>query len=804
MKRIIFYYLVFLIIPVFVQGQHDSSLTTGSSVLYEKLYLHVDREIYSPGEDIWFKVYLVGGINHQLIPGFKNVYVQLIADDGKIIDNQLIMTMNGVAANDFRLNDSIPEGNYIIRAWTKYLLNFGEESVFHKRIAIANPGNSLEYKPKQAMDDRIDLQFLPAGGSLVLNAANHVAFRATDQSGRGVPVAGKIVDEAGEEVASFKSSYRGMGSFIFMPAENKTYRAIAESHPGISTEIAKAVPDGVALHYRPNGNYLRFTLNRNMKAEGTRHLVLKVFHKGIELFSEEVEMDQMQHQLNLFKGLFPAGISKITLMDEQQNVLAERLVFVRNAEDKPVEIRLNKNTFAPHDSINVDILTLLDPGKDSIDNTLSIAVVNADYFSEGGPSQSIESWLLLDSELKGPVESPASLFVDDQEITSEEKLDLVMMINGWRRYYWEDLEKYAGLQLPGWDDAGVTITGKVDRLFGEKPVENGIVTLGPFSNNFVILKDTTDALGRFLFERLYLKDSAEVMINATNKRGSNSVEVFNDTPAIFDSIVPVSEMAGSFMDVRIPESYYRASFYKRISEREYELEHGSILLGDVEVEGKKPFGYSYINAVWGSADRTFNISEDGLSYANIIDYVETMVPGISMGDTSFIYRRDRVQLLLDGFSVDLDELQYIPMGDIAQVDFYKGAMNTARFGTEGGGYSAVLSFLTKSGSDSFYSEFRRIVQGRIVPRVRGFKQAREFYSPAYPLQSFEDQRRPDYRPTMYWNPDVEMINGKAAIRFFSSDMIGRFKVIVEGISRKGKPVYGTSELNVEVPFNGQD
>ena len=100
------------------------------TILYEKLYLHIDREIYSPGDDIWFKSYLVSGINNQLISGFKNIYIQLIAEDGRIINQRLMLSVNGISNNDFHIPDTLSKGQYTIRGFTKYLQNFGEESLF--------------------------------------------------------------------------------------------------------------------------------------------------------------------------------------------------------------------------------------------------------------------------------------------------------------------------------------------------------------------------------------------------------------------------------------------------------------------------------------------------------------------------------------------------------------------------------------------------------------------------------------------------------------------------------------------------
>ncbi|MFW6310187.1 MAG: hypothetical protein ACOC1D_03715, partial [Prolixibacteraceae bacterium] len=75
----------------------SKTVVSDSTTLYEKLYLHIDRELYQPGDDIWFKSYLVSGVNHQLIPGFKNIYVQLLAEDGEIIDQLLMLSTSGVS-----------------------------------------------------------------------------------------------------------------------------------------------------------------------------------------------------------------------------------------------------------------------------------------------------------------------------------------------------------------------------------------------------------------------------------------------------------------------------------------------------------------------------------------------------------------------------------------------------------------------------------------------------------------------------------------------------------------------------------
>ena len=765
------------------------------TILYEKLYLHIDREMYSPGEDVWFKSYLVSGINHQPIPGFKNIYVELLAEDGRVIDQRLMLSINGVSNNDFHLPDTLPTGQYIIRGYTRYLQNFGEESLFHQKIAVSRTTDTPVFKEEMEEQKTIDILFLPEGGSLVLNAANHIAFKAIDESGKGIQVTGKIMDETGQEVTSFVTRYKGMGRIVFMPQEGKKYYALIDGYPDFKLPFEDALSDGIAIHYHQNGNNLQFNLNRNFKSTGSRNLVLEATHKGQELFREEIEMKGFQYPLNIYKGFFPQGISRITLFDEQNNILAERLVFVRNQDEQILRITPDKSEYLPREKVTVEIESLLNAEEDSIVTGLSVAVVNENYFSEEGRMQTIESYLLLDSELKGPLESPASCFTDEENISAHEKLDLVMMVNGWRRYYWDELKNLFDKPLPGWDDTGLTIEGEVKTLWGNDPVVGGTVELGPFSSEFLILKDTTDESGRFSFNRLFLKDSAMVMINAFNQKGRQSTQVFYEPTALFDTTVSFGEIIRTARNIELHEGYQRTSFNRHLADREFELEHGSILLGEVEVIEEYKSG-PVVTGNYGFPDREFILSDADREYSNLFKYLHFEIPGV------FEYEEDSVRInnssgsplfFVDDMLENLELVKFLPLNDIVKVEvIYPSKMINSPL-------NGLISILTRTGFGSFHNEFVRNIHGRITPRIRGFRQAREFYAPAYPLSEQELTVKPDQRPTLFWEPFAIFENGTANLEFYASDMTGPYRVIAEGISKNGKICFNVAAFDVIVP-----
>jgi hypothetical protein len=104
----------------------------------EKVHLHLDKPYYTAGDDIWFKAYVITGPLHRLQPDSGILNVELIDGQDKITQNLKLQLKNGLAYGDFALPDTLPEGNYRIRAYTQYMLNAGNAYMFDKAISIAN------------------------------------------------------------------------------------------------------------------------------------------------------------------------------------------------------------------------------------------------------------------------------------------------------------------------------------------------------------------------------------------------------------------------------------------------------------------------------------------------------------------------------------------------------------------------------------------------------------------------------------------------------------------------------------------
>jgi hypothetical protein len=87
--------------------------------------------------------------------------------------------------------------------------------------------------------------------------------------------------------------------------------------------------------------------------------------------------------------------------------------------------------------------------------------------------------------------------------------------------------------------------------------------------------------------------------------------------------------------------------------------------------------------------------------------------------------------------------------------------------------------------------------GMFPVELKGYTLTRNFYSPVYDGSENQEEKKEDYRSTLYWTPVIETnLNGKAEVSFYNSDQTGEVKIVVEGVSIDGELCRGTVSYNV--------
>ena len=167
----------------------------------EKVYLHFDNTSYYLGETMWFKAYVVGTADHTLHPQSKVLYVELVAPEGYVVETKKYkLDDKGCCSGEFDLKESILSGYYTVRAYTRYMLNWGDEAIFSRTFPVYDAVASGHYEIKEMLDrshnplltnkknqaekNMYRLDFYPEGGHLVNGMRCMVAYELLRHDGK--------------------------------------------------------------------------------------------------------------------------------------------------------------------------------------------------------------------------------------------------------------------------------------------------------------------------------------------------------------------------------------------------------------------------------------------------------------------------------------------------------------------------------------------------------------------------------------------------------------------------------------------
>lgn len=181
-----------LVLPLVAQSQSTKVLSDYIKEInqfnkrnpQEKVYLHFDNTGYFLGDTIWFKAYNVLAEHHRFSPLSKVLHVELLTPQGEVIANRKLMIENGQCHGEFPLKRIYRSGFYEVRAYTRGMLNFGDDCVFSRVFPVYDePEKDGNYSEK-AMDsgfgvknkrkiekkgDKVNIAFFPEGLSVFMS-----------------------------------------------------------------------------------------------------------------------------------------------------------------------------------------------------------------------------------------------------------------------------------------------------------------------------------------------------------------------------------------------------------------------------------------------------------------------------------------------------------------------------------------------------------------------------------------------------------------------------------------------------------
>ena len=808
---------------------------TASLLTLEKVYLHTDRETYYPGDDIWFKAYLIDAFNQLLSSNSINLHVELISPDLKIIDSRIVKLYNGLGNGDFPLSEKLQSGRYTLRAYTNYMRNFGNQLFFSKEITIFNSsdaGKAFSDSTNFAKT-KLEISFFPEGGSLVENVASRVAFKAADDIGYGQNVSGEVYSSAGEKVTEFKSTHNGMGSFSFTPVPGLRYIASIADRNGKSFryDIPKSFSTGIVLgisENRKNKLVLTFTTNDQTLSRILDHdLSLIISARGLLMKTYSIRMKSLNSFLNLPTNDLPDGIVMLTLSGADNIPLCERMAFIQNKDEDEVKVKVesNKAEYNQRDSVSLKVSLLVNSTIPQ-DAFLSLSATDNLFTNNSSPFPSnISSWFLVESDVRGPVEEP-SYYFDPGNPDRLKDLDLLLLTQGWRDFEW----KYNTMTYPS--ENGFTISGRVRKKFADKPLINSMVNIAIFKTGKPLVGFVPiDSSGKFCLKGVDLTGNAKVVASVTdekdNLKGWLLLDSIKYSPAIVmpgiahtrfagnndRNMEENQTMSGNQLIKKSLHTFIQNAEIRKSIQKKYKLSD-TITPGEVNIiatrhdepESARARSRRYL---MGTPDIELVITPDYSRIYNntyhLIDFrfLNPFKNGFRLG-----HRMKNPMYMIDGNRVPKSQVEALPLSWVERIDVVdydasfaalrtfieiEGVDSLGRT-TNGFGYAdGAISIILKDDKDFV----NKPVFHTVNVKFSGFSEPRIFYSPKH-HSTLESDYKPDLRTTLFWEPNIKVENNKdVLLNYYNADNPSKVKVIVEGITTGGIPVTGKTEYEVK-------
>ena len=489
MVRVVLFFLSLMTLRIVAAPLDElETIMRDKPQVQEKVYVHTDNSTYFVGDTLWYKAYVSRADNLKPTNYSKLLYVELLTPDGYLVERQrVVINQTGQATGQFVLVDSLYSGFYEVRAYTRWQLNFNVtekdytrddalkfygkdnardffrnwEGLYSRVIPVyqkpREKGDYVErymaHRPKtRVLKDKefLTMSFYPEGGQLIEGVSCNLAFELMDNHGERFDLEGTLSDGS-----KIKTQRLGMGQVTITPTAAPLKATFAWKGKDYTFTLPKAQQQGVALKYDAEKKTV------TVSAKGIKPAAYAVLCRGqLQCF------ERMTTQtVDLSAKELATGVNEIIIYDDNAQPLASRLFFVNNHDfGKMIDIQLTSKgseiarntTIEPYAPIDIEVRGVNDTALAEGRVGISLAIRDAQTDERGYDNGNIMTDMLLSSELRGFIAYPAYYFESD-DAQHKSDLDLLMKVQGWRRYKRVEKLRYLPERMPTFEGCVYTV-----------------------------------------------------------------------------------------------------------------------------------------------------------------------------------------------------------------------------------------------------------------------------------------------------------------------------------------------------------
>jgi hypothetical protein len=771
--------------------------------LKERLFLITDRNIYFTGENIWIKFICTERIYNMPLDLSKVVYYELLTADNNPVSRHKTGLKGGFGSGCITLPEGLAPGNYRIRAYTNWMKNFGHNCFFDRLVIIINPDEEVLFrKPLIKGETKITAGFFPESGRIIRNLDNHIVMRVTDSYNEGVDGRGLLY--LNNDTLQAFDIVRGIGAFDLKPLDTGKYyvRVITDDSVQASFTLPEVHEEGTAVHLSSfTDKTVSFTISSSLydNKDTNRSIKINIEKDGYVFYSESLYLSNSVQTVRIPDIYIPEGIYFVTLLDDKDVIVCRRPVYKEPRDKLDLDIAVDKAICGTREKVNITVRTSVNGSPVSANLAVKVKKSGDPFDSE---ETDLQNRMILDNIWPADI---SDFYLDPVNFGYSEINDaLPACIDS------------AGT-LPGDfkvsflpEIQGQIISGKVTDKLSKEPLCNIEVYLSYVGPHAQIYICKTNRAGEFSFSPGGEFSDNEMVIQLDDKKGKYILLLNDKFSNTFKEQHPQPALKSEYKDYilrcminrRITAAYERdsAHVFKRDSAHVFDSPGTAPEQALSPANGLRPKTWA-LSPFYGDPDESITLSDyiklpvmeevlvellksvyisvrKGIKYIHIIDKNNNEIIG-----NSPLYLIDGVPVFDPSVVLNLEPAS-VKNIRVVSSKYYYGDMI----------FDGILDIQTHDNKFENVAKLKTAIRQK--PENGGCNEV--FTSPRYDTEKTAGSRIPDYRNTVYWNPEIiPDKQGTASFSFYTSDDTGHLDIIVEGITNNGQAGCGKFQIEVK-------
>ncbi len=330
---------------------------------------------------------------------------------------------------------------------------------------------------------------------------------------------------------------------------------------------------------------------------------------------------------------------------------------------------------------------------------------------------------------------------------------------------------------------GEIISGKINAKNNSDKIDNISVGLSIPGKSFAFKVVQTDKNGNFIFNVNQTFYSPNILLQIIDEKANNYELIVNNAPEI--DYTKVSFEKDAKLSYTIKESLLERSISSQVENAYFHKKVDNI----EKTPTVEPFYYPLTKEYILDDYTRFKTLKETITEVAVEAYSKQKDDKLYLhvNDPSvFPQLPNPALVLVDGLYLEnQNDLLTYNMKNVYKIEIIVG-----RYYVGAKSFNGLISFTT------FDKDFKSTQTGSFIAKPTILRpQPKKIYNKVKYENTADNERIPDFRNQLFWNPDVQL-NQNSETSFYTSDLSGTFEIRLEGFTKSGIPV--SIKENIEI------